>query len=106
VETFVHIEPNLIPADLVSIEGEFPASLAIRKLDPATLPAHWYESRDESLQRFGDDWIRSGETAAMLAPSAAIRGEWNVLLNPAHTAFSKIRFKPPEPFVFDARMFR
>jgi RES domain-containing protein len=106
VETFVHVEPNLIPADLVSIEGEIPAALAIRKLDPAVLPARWYESRDESLQRFGDEWIRSGETVALLAPSAAIRGEWNVLLNPAHPGFSRIRFKPPEPFAFDARMFR
>jgi RES domain-containing protein len=50
--------------------------------------------------------IRAGETAALLVPSAAIRGEWNVLLNPAHPDFSKIKFMPPEGFRFDARMFR
>jgi hypothetical protein len=38
--------------------------------------------------------------------SAAIRGEWNVLLNPAHADFSKITLKAPERFEFDARMFR
>lgn len=106
VETFVNLEPNLIPADLVSIEGELPYSLAVRKLDPRILPAGWYESRDESLRRFGDDWIRSGETVALLVPSAAIRGEWNVLFNPAHPEFSRIQFKSPERFEFDARMFR
>lgn len=102
VETFV----NLVPADLVSIEGELPDSLAIRKLDPSILPAGWYASRDESLRRFGDDWIRSGETVALLVRSAAIHGEWNVLFNPAHPEFSQIQFKSPEQFEFDVRMFR
>ncbi|MBV8731613.1 MAG: RES family NAD+ phosphorylase [Acidobacteriia bacterium] len=106
VETFVNLEPNLIPADLISIEGDIPESLVIRKLDPSVLPAGWRESRDESLRRFGDEWIRGGETVALLVPSAAIRGEWNVLLNPAHRDVAQMQFKSPERFEFDARMFR
>src|SRR5437867_12026513 len=58
VETFVNLEPNLRPADLVSIEGEIPHALEIGRLDSKTLPAGWHETRDESLRRFGDDWIR------------------------------------------------
>ena len=106
VETFVNLEPNLIPYDLVSIGGTIPNEVAIRGLDPATLPAGWHQSREESLRRFGDEWIRAAETAALLVPSAAIRGDWNVLLNPAHKDFSKIRFREPEPFEFDVRMFQ
>jgi RES domain-containing protein len=106
VETFVNLEPNLRPADLVSIEGEIPAGVGTGRIDPASLPPRWHESRDESLRRFPDAWIRAGETAALLAPSAAIRGEWNVLLNPAHSDFLKITFEKPRPFEFDARMFR
>lgn len=106
METFVNLEPNLRPADLVFIEGEIPDSLEIGRLDPKTLPAGWHETRDESLRRFGDDWIRGGQSAAMLVPSAAIRAEWNVLLNPAHRDFSRIRFRDPVPFEFDVRMFR
>ncbi len=106
VETFINLEPNLRPADLVSIEGEIPETLDIGKLDPRTLPAQWNEARDESLRRFGDEWIRGGSTAALLVPSAAIRGEWNVLLSPAHSDFSRIELRDPEPFEFDARMFR
>ena len=63
-------------------------------------------ARDESLRRFGDNWIRSGQSAALLVPSAAIRGEWNLLLNPAHSGFLKVRYRDPEPFEFDTRMFR
>jgi RES domain-containing protein len=106
VETFVNLEPNLQPTDLVSIEGEIPDALEIGRLDTKRLPAQWYETRDEALRRFGDEWIRGGETVALLVPSAAIRNEWNVLLNPAHPDFSKIKLQEPRTFVFDARMFR
>jgi RES domain-containing protein len=106
VETFVNLEPNLRPADLVSIEGAIPGAVQTITLDVKALPARWYETRGESLHRFGDEWIRDGRSAALLVPSAAIRGERNVLLNPAHAEFSKIEFRDPEPFEFDARMFR
>jgi RES domain-containing protein len=106
VETFVNLEPNLQPADLISIEGEIPDRLDIGKFDPKALPAKWDETRDESLRRFGDEWIRGGQSAAMLVPSAAVRTEWNVLLNPAHADFSKIEFRDAVSFSFDVRMFR
>src|ERR1700686_1882762 len=72
VETFVNLEPNLRPADLVFIEGAILDTVEIGSLHPKTLPKGWHETRDESLRRFGDDWIRNGETAALLVPSAAI----------------------------------
>src|ERR1035437_8098181 len=106
VETFVNLEPYLRPADLVSIEGDIPDAIQTVTLDVQALPADWYETRDESLHRFGDNWIRDGRSATLLVPSAAIRGEWNVLLNPAHADFSAIKFRDPELSEFDARMFR
>jgi RES domain-containing protein len=106
VETFVHLEPNLRPPDLVSIEADLSDSLATDRLDPSALPARWSRRAGESLRRFGDGWVRSGKTAALFVPSAAIPGEWNVLLNPAHPDFAKIKLHKPKPFEFDVRMFR
>jgi RES domain-containing protein len=106
VETFVNLEPNLRPADLVSMEGEIPHALEIARIDARMLPAGWHETRDESLRAFGDDWIRGGKSVALLVPSAAIRGEWNILLNPMHPDFPMIIFRDLMPFEFDLRMFR
>ena len=106
IETFVNLEPNLRPNDLVYIAGEVPDAMEILSVSLENLPANWRRSREESLRKVGDAWIREGLTVALRVPSAAIRGEWNLLLNPAHAEFSKIRFEPPEPFEFDLRMFR
>ena len=106
LETFVNLEPNLRPKDLVSIAGEVPEALDIGRLDLKTLPPNWHGTRDESLRPFGDEWVRAGKTAALLVPSAAIPGVWNVLLNPAHPDFSKIKMREAEPFEYDVRMFR
>jgi RES domain-containing protein len=62
--------------------------------------------RDESLRAYGEKWIRSATSTALYVPSAAIRGEWNVLLNPDHPDFGRLRFQKPDPFEFDLRMFR
>jgi hypothetical protein len=96
----------LRPADLFSIEGEIPHALEIARIDVKMLPAGWHETRDESLRTFGDDWIRGGKRAALLVSSAAIRGEWNIFLNPMHPDYSMIVFRDPMTFDFDMRMFR
>jgi RES domain-containing protein len=106
IETFVNLEPRLQPEDLVSIEGEIPEALEIERVSLEALPSYWHKSRDESLRRFGDEWIHAGRTVALLVPAATIPGEWNVLLNPAHAGFSKVKFDQPRPFEFDVRMFR
>ena len=106
VETFVNLEPKLLPDDLVSIQAELPDTVPAECLEAKALPAHWYKARGEALRHFGDEWIRAQKTAALYVPSAAIRGDWNVLLNPAHADFRKLKAQKPLPFEFDLRMFR
>jgi RES domain-containing protein len=106
IETFVHLEPNLRPDDLVSLETALPDNVRTERIDLKSLPRKWYELRDESLRTFGDGWIRAGRTIALHVPSAAIRGEWNVLLNPEHSDFRKLKIQKPNRFEFDLRMYR
>jgi RES domain-containing protein len=106
IETFVHLEPNLRPDDLVSIEADLPDDLAVDRLDLNSLPRKWHALGEDSLRTFGDGWIRASKTIALFVPSAAIRGEWNVLLNPEHCDSRKLKIERPKRFEFDLRMFR
>lgn len=106
IETFVNLEPNLRPNDLVFIEGEVPDGIEILRAALESLPTKWNRSREESLRKIGDAWVREGLTVGLLVPSAAIKGEWNLLLNPAHKDFAKVVFQLPQAFEFDVRMFR
>jgi RES domain-containing protein len=105
-ELFVHLDPTSAPRDLVSIRANIPDGIALERIEVSGLSAGWRTLGRVDLQSVGAAWISSSRSVALEVPSAAIAGEWNVLLNPAHPEFSKIRIDPPQPFIFDPRMFK
>jgi RES domain-containing protein len=106
IELFVHLEPNQQPSDLVSIAALLPKGEPSQRLEPDQLPPGWWTDDFEPLRNIGDKWIRESSSLAIEVPSAALRVEWNVLVNPLHPAVAQIKIEPPQPFHFDARMFR
>ncbi len=106
IETFVHLEPNQQPADLVSIAAALPEGEPAKRVELDQLPAGWWADDFEPLRTIGDQWIREKSSLALWVPSAALRTEWNVLVNPLHPAITEIRVEEPHAFHFDARMFR
>lgn len=107
LEFFVNLEPLLAPRDLVAIPVEIPMDVSRSELDVALLPPDWRSyPASERLQELGDGWVRSGESAVLFVPSAVIPGERNVLINPAHPDFPRIRIGRPEPFSYDPRMWK
>ncbi len=109
IELFVHLDPNQQPNDLVYISALLPAGGQMRSMTEKNLPADWWLAENvaglEATRALGDAWVKAGDSLAIEAPSAALRPERNVLINPAHKAMKQIVVAPPEPFVFDARMF-
>ncbi len=106
IELFVHLEPNLQPDDLVSIAAALPVGEPAQRLKPHDLPADWWSDNFDPLRAIGDHWIREKNSLAIFVPSAALRVEWNVLVNPLHPDLAQIKVDEPQPFHFDARMFR
>jgi RES domain-containing protein len=85
----------------VVISADVPESL-IEK--PARVPDTWRESSPVvAAQEFGGNWVREKRSAALRVPSAVVLGEFNYLLNPAHSDFAKIVVGKPELFSFDPR---
>jgi RES domain-containing protein len=106
MELFVHLEPNLQPDDLVSVAATLPFGEPAQRLAPDKLPAAWWTDDFEPRRAIGDAWIRGKTSLALEVPSAALRMEWNVLVNPLHPDLAQIKVDEPQPFHFDARMFR
>lgn len=106
IELFVHLEPNLQPGDLVTVAATLPAGEPARRIELKELPPEWPTSDLAPLRAIGDAWIREKSSLAIEVPSAALREEWNVLVNPMHPHAREILIEEPHPFHFDARMFR
>lgn len=52
----------------------------------------------------GDDWLAVGQTAGVLAPSAIIPEEHNLLLNTRHPDIDQVAIVKTAPFSFDPRL--
>lgn len=107
LEMLVHAEPSLLPADLVAIPADIPASVGIEPLAEDLLPSDWRRNpAPEALAALGTDWVASARTPVLAVPSAIVPRERNYLLNPAHPDFGKIRRGAPEAFSLDSRLSR
>jgi len=106
IELFVLLEPNQQPDDLAAIAATLPPGEPAQRLDPGSLPQQWWSDDFAPLRAIGDKWIREKPSLAIEVPSAALRVEWNVLVNPLHPAAAQIKIEEPQAFRFDARMFR
>lgn len=89
---------------LVYFRIELPETVSIEALRPQDLPESWNAyPYPETLQDLGTAWIRRGEALALYVPSAVVPTERNVILNPAHREFHKLRISTPQPFSLDER---
>ncbi len=70
------------------------------------LPKNWNQFDERahlSCRAIGDNWVKSMKTCVLFVPSAIILGEKNILINPNHPDFKKIKFTK-QPFTFDRRL--
>ena len=74
-------------------------------VEASALPAGW-DARPYTAvsQAVGDAWLDEERSLALRVPSVVVPSEWNVLLNPAHPAFSEVAVGPPTVAPFDPRL--
>jgi len=96
IEVLVHLDKSQLPQDYVWSRTELPNL-------PEVLSANL--NRVASCQAAGRSWVDTGNQLAIQVPSVVIPEEFNILLNPNHTAYRDIVWSEPRPFRFDPRLF-
>ncbi|NEU06873.1 RES family NAD+ phosphorylase [Flavihumibacter sp. R14] len=106
-EIAVHIPLGIVPVDYCMSSIIIPDEVLIKEIRLSELALDWRTyPYSESTQLLGDEFIRQGEALVLKVPSAVVPGEYNYLINPAHSGFQKISILKIEPFVFDQRLFK
>lgn len=107
LELFVHLLPEDARLSFVAIRVEFPTSMKIDVLPDAQLPINWRaEPSPDSCKALGSLWLEKSTHALLRVPSIIVPSETNFLLNPTHVDVKKMIIHKPEPFGFDARMWK
>ncbi|MES2863129.1 MAG: RES family NAD+ phosphorylase [Bacteroidota bacterium] len=106
LENLVHRNGFGSDSDYSLLTISFPDSVQMLEVDSKDLPKGWNDITEKGhliCRTIGDNWIRNQQSAILLVPSAIIPNERNVLINPNHPDFKKIKFST-QPFTFDKRL--
>lgn len=106
LEIAVHIPVGIIPSDYFMVELEIPEEAEIKEITEELLPSDWNSFPHSQLtQSIGDKFVRDNESLVLKVPSAIVKGDYNFLINPAHTLKNRISILGMESFNFDNRLF-
>lgn len=106
LEILVHLQATA-PLDAYSLISVDYDSSYLTEVDAASLPPSWADSPPPvEAQQLGDAWVAGAGSLLLRIPSAIVPGEHNLLLNPAHPDFVRIRVSSPRPFRFDPRLLK
>src|SRR5260370_22248182 len=102
-ECLVHVTGPL-PHDYQAFEIAVPDE-AIEYLDVNTLKRGWQRNLGYT-RAVGDEWLISGRTLALVAPSVVLPKSANVLLNPLHPRSVELQIEARQAFRVDPRLRR
>ncbi len=84
-----------------------PDGISLKKINSADLPVDWNSfPHPVSTQETGDKFIAGNRYCVLQIPSAVTQGDFNLLINPNHPEFKRIKIISIEKFPFDKRIFK
>ncbi len=106
LEVLAHLPAAYFPDDMAIASIEIPDSLII-KVDVKELPNDWNKiPAPIEVQSFSVQWITDEQYLGLKVPSIIIPKEQNLLINPQHPKFNKVKLLGVEPFSFDTRLLK
>ena len=107
LEYLVHVPISTIPSDLKMMELLISKRVVPQSIDPSVLPSNWRKyPAPQSLATLGSDWVHSNRSLLLRVPSAVVKNEFNILINPNHEDIKLIKVVELVPFAFDGRLLR
>lgn len=99
-------QPKIIPLYVI-VEVDVP-DRSILTLPSDSLPKGWDTTDSEPFisRQIGDRWLMDEVSLGLSVPSVVVPNQHNVLINPLHPEFDRVRFSEPIPFPFDTRIKR
>lgn len=107
VEYLVHVPFAIVPYDLSIASIEITGEIKAQQLEQSALPKNWREfPAPNSLATIGSDWAKSRDSLLLRVPSAVVDDEFNILINPLHPDFHRVKVKKTKEYTFDYRLLR
>ena len=107
LEYLVHVPLSLMPTDLSLASIKIPDSIVSKNILISKLPKNWRDYPASSrLAKIGSDWVLSNETLLLRVPSAIVKDEFNILLNPAHGDMKRVKIVDVEKYKVDERLIK
>jgi RES domain-containing protein len=100
LEYFIHVDPSILPVDLVWMKIEIDDGCLAETFSGKTAP------EPSAAAKFGDNWLYTRRSLMLIVPSVVLSIELNVIINPAHSEMSKVKTAEVHPFEFDGRIFK
>lgn len=106
-EVAVHFTLATLPGDYMIITIFVPDDISIQKLNLSDLPADWNTfPHPITTQAIGNKFYADNKFCVLQIPSAVTRGDYNLLINPNHPDFKRIKIIAIDKFPFDKRIFK
>ena len=102
LERLVHAGTGRIPKNQKVVVISIPAKVTREEWLVEKLPQGWDLDDNLVSQRFGDEWLVNQRSAVLIVPSAVVKYEKNIVINPVHPHFRWIVASKLEPVVWDA----
>jgi len=106
LELLTRIDFKFLVTDYSFLEAEIPSSLVSTLRKPEIVTEKWRNNPPIShTQDYGSIWIRKAKSLALKVPSAVLPNESNILINPNHKYFYKVKIIRKIILDLDARVF-
>lgn len=106
-EVAVHFTLATLPSDYMIISIFIPDDIPLQKLNVSDLPTDWNTfPHPSTTQTIGDQFVVENKFCVLQVPSAVTQGDYNLLINPNHQDFKRIKIIDMDKFPFDKRIFK